>query len=360
MDLSSVFLDRIGMTNRTPPTNLASAGLGLASSGYGSDIRVTRGAQPADIAARLPPEAQRVFLSLADRVSDARSLSSGASEEASLAARRASDAKRALDEYERDVRHSMSPPVNSHLEIERLRAVMQAAQDEWSRLSGRDAEASAKWQSLDKTYRRLVVYIESLPRDRPIAVHKGAAPSLRKGESVADAIENRRRELRRLAADRHQIQCAPHPSGDVKQRARAQIMALAQRGACDAMGAVENAELIRFNTVTTAASPDGFGNFVQGREVPSLEMIAWLFRDQLIAAVEREIGELSDDKAALDDRQRAERLATIERDRLSVEREEVHFIRLASEQGLALPFRGDCDCRALLGLSDSLPGYVDE
>jgi hypothetical protein len=56
-------------------------------------------------------------------------------------------------------------------------------------------------------------------------------PKLNKGETVVDAIERHRRRVRELRADLHRIESATCPSSYAKQRMRAQIGQLAQRGA---------------------------------------------------------------------------------------------------------------------------------
>ncbi len=57
-----------------------------------------------------------------------------------------------------------------------------------------------------------------------------------------------------------------------------------------------------------------------------LALIARLFPDQLISALDREIDLIADDANALDDKTRAEKLATIAADTLAAEREEEQLI----------------------------------
>jgi hypothetical protein len=65
-------------------------------------------------------------------------------------------------------------------------------------------------------------------------------PKLNKGETVVDAIERHRRRVRELRADLHRIESAPYPSSYAKQRMRAQIGQLAQRGAPSVSSLVEH------------------------------------------------------------------------------------------------------------------------
>ena len=61
-----------------------------------------------------------------------------------------------------------------------------------------------------------------------------------------------------------------------------------------------------------ANGPDGHQSTVTGfaarEQVDTFAAFAWLFKDQLVAAVEREVDAVADDKHALTDEQRAQRL----------------------------------------------------
>jgi hypothetical protein len=71
-----------------------------------------------------------------------------------------------------------------------------------------------------------------------------------------------------------------------------------------------------------------------------------LHRDALIATLEKEIEKRSDDAHPLSPEQRRERLASLAAELLPVERDEVHFARLAN-----VALRVDCDPRAILGIA---------
>ncbi|MGY4289609.1 hypothetical protein ACVWXO_008875 [Bradyrhizobium sp. LM2.7] len=170
--------------------------------------------------------------------------------------------------------------------------------------------------------------------------------------SVIDAVENRRRRLRELQADLHRIRSSPWPSAVVKQRMRQQIADLAARGRPDASRAVEIAENIewprspeRMEIISTAAD---VYSYATGALRDATALVAWLFQDQLVAALDREINAVSDDHCALDDRARAQKEAEVLADILAGEREEVALIDLATAQGVLIDYRVDCDPRAIL------------
>lgn len=333
---------------RSIPTNYTSSPGPLGGSGLGSNvISVPAGNRAADIAKRLPEPGRAVFLALADRRDELHALSSAAGAASAEAAHRASQARRMLEDTERDIRNTLNPGANSHNEIEKLKDTLAAESAEWSRCAARGDEASSKWRSLDQLYRRISSWLESLPRDRPIPVYKGSTSSLKKGETVVDRIENCRHHLRRLRADRHAIESAPISSAAAKAIARKQIAELAMEGEPDCMSLIEIAQPLTFK-----------GAFVPGGTfVPSWPLVAWAMGDALLARIDETIARYADDKSALDDATRAAKLKQIASDILATEREECAFVSQANQEGIAIQYRGDTDPRALLGLSSDLsPG----
>lgn len=59
-------------------------------------------------------------------------------------------------------------------------------------------------------------------------------------------------------------------------------------------------------------------------------MLIWLFKPQLIDALEKEIDAIADDAAALSEADRDRLMAEVERDLLAVQRDEEFFIRQAA------------------------------
>ena len=193
-----------------------------------------------------------------------------------------------------------------------------------------------------------------------IKIYKGPAPSPQKRETPTDAVERCRRRLRELDADRHKVASAPWHSAQAKERARAEIDALAARGKPDVMSLVESqAELIYwrerpFSDVIIA------GRLVSASGDPSaLPLLFWLHRDAIVAKIEAQINEVADDANALTAEQRTEQIGEIERDRLAVQREEEYWIGKAIDVGMTILRRPDADPRAVLGLADDMPAPVN-
>jgi hypothetical protein len=88
--------------------------------------------------------------------------------------------------------------------------------------------------------------------------------------------------------------------------------------------------------------------FIEAEDAVGL--VCWLLGPELLKKISagfREIGEGD----ALDQRQRAEALATISADRLAAERSEVSLIWAAAERGEIIDFRSDTTPAAALGIS---------
>jgi hypothetical protein len=220
------------------------------------------------------------------------------------------------------------------------------------RLKELDEVRAAAWRTTSET----LVAVEQWLRDgRPAGtvledIDGPPEVKLIKGESVTDAIERLRRRSRELKADLHRIRSAPYPSSHAKARMRAQIDALAQQGAPNVSDLVENDRQIVW-PVTNLQSR------IYNTEVPSLgfaethdmlPLIAWLHRDALIAALDREITTESDDKAALSHDARQQRETVVLGDLLAVERDESALVWKAMDEGLPVEHRADCAPQAIL------------
>lgn len=223
------------------------------------------------------------------------------------------------------------------------------------------AERSSKGRPISELVRSIERFLNDLPGGAVISDAASPAVKIAKGETFLDLIEGRRRRLRELTADARRVRAAPVPSAVVKERMRAEVAALAERGEPDVSPAVEVGKPVRFATELTTIFVEGSVGRASGpiRLDRATEFVAWLLQDQLVAKLDELIDEVADDAAALDDEQRAERLAEIERDRLAVQFEEEAAVRLAEERGLTVPRRVDADPRAVLGVRITYEGAAE-
>ena len=191
-------------------------------------------------------------------------------------------------------------------------------------------------------------------------VYKGPEPSPQKRESPVDAVERCRRRLRELDADRHRVASAPWHSSEAKRRARAEIDAFAERGQPSVLPLIESCD----GSIYWAERP--FTDVVIGGRLVSavgdpqaLPLLFWLHRDAIFAKIEQQIDAVADDANSLTERERAEQIGEIDRDRLAVQREEEHWIGAAVDAGMTMLRRPDADPRAVLGLADDMPAPMN-
>ena len=141
-----------------------------------------------------------------------------------------------------------------------------------------------------------------------------------------------------------------------KERARAEIEALAERGQPSVFPLIESRDepiywseraftdaLIGGRVITAAGDP------------PALPLLFWLHRDAIIAKVEAQIDAVADDPNALTAQQRAEQIGEIDRDRLAVHVHEEYWVTVAIDDGVNVIRRADADPRALLDLATICP-----
>lgn len=227
--------------------------------------------------------------------------------------------------------------------------------DDLSRINELLAERSHRSQQLNSLVRSVETYLNGLGSVGATKLHKGPAPVTQKREAPVDAVERCRRRLRELEADRHRIASAPWHSTEAKQRARAEIDTLAERGEPSVLPLIESQEGIYWPERACTDVVVG-GRLISSFGDPNgLPLFFWLNREAITEKIERLIDEVADDNSALTKQNRAERIAEIDRDRLATQRDEEFFIGRAITDGMTVLRRADADPRAVLGLADEMP-----
>ena len=174
----------------------------------------------------------------------------------------------------------------------------------------------------------------------PLADHETPLPTPVKGENnLLDQIENRRRRVRELRADLHRVRSSCYPSAYCKQRLRAQIEELAERGAPSVSALIEHdGEVIWPTTMLKArvhATEKGAVAIGEMIDVPAL--LAWIMvKDAgLLKRLDGLIESECDDKAALSHEAREKAEAELLGDLLAVERDEATLMFKGWAEGLA-------------------------
>lgn len=324
-------------------------------------------APPRDLAAciaRLPPHAAEKLR----RFLDARS-------ESLVLARAASDARNEILEQkleiERQIERSLALPRAIYgdalpaegPELQRLRARLETVEAELrrreERLEARGAQAAALGNLVQNNLARQVERIagEAAPYEG-----KTAAPG--RNETPAAAVARVRRRREELVAERDAIRAAPRPVAEIKADLARQVERLAQAGRPNLAETIDRGGLIGFprrraeveqwRSTDAGSRREPLPPSVSVPDAPA--MFAWLFREDLLRACEREIDGLVDDASALGTAERRARETAIAREILAVEREEEDFVTAAEAAGVEIERRGDADFRAVLALADETPG----
>ncbi|WP_036280717.1 hypothetical protein [Methylocystis sp. ATCC 49242] len=232
---------------------------------------------------------------------------------------------------------------------------------EIDRLQAAYDERAAKWRHLAAVRETLESYIKRL--SDPVEAAPPVAATLGKGETHQQAVARVRKQLEKLREDAQAVADAPIHSSVAKQMARTKIEALAERGRPNTLISIEAGRPFEFPTVIAgggAVAVEGKMVSLPFHRVTDTEsMFCWLHRDSLIAAIEREIDENSDDASALSPETRAKKTAQCKSAILAAERDEESLIAAAQEAGLTIHRRPECDPRAVLGLSDTAPAPRD-
>jgi len=244
---------------------------------------------------------------------------------------------------------------DDHPEVVATLARLEDSTARLGRLNSIVEARSHQSQELGRLVGSLERYLESLG-DRETTLYKGSTPRRQKSESFIDAVERCRRHLRELNSDRHRVRSAPWPSAEAKQRARAEILKLAERGQPNVLSVIENPDA-SIDWAERQFSDVRIGDRVVTAigDPSALVLLVWLHHELLIQRIEQQIDLVADDQNALTSAQRAEKLKPIEKDRLAAEREEEFLIGSAIEEGANILRRSDADPRAVLGLDDVMP-----
>jgi hypothetical protein len=229
------------------------------------------------------------------------------------------------------------------------------AEDEFRRVQTRQATRAAAFQTSSGALAACEAWLrDGRPGGVALVDVEVDAPKLNKNETVIDAIERTRRRVRELRADLHRIASAPFPSSYAKQQMRAQVAALVQRGAPDCTNLLEHDGQIDFPTMRLQSDVfnTGTAGAVAYATTPDVVgLLAWLSRDALVAALDREIDNSSDDPAALSPTDRELRTSEVMADLAAVELGEAALVWAAMAQQLPVEFRADINPVAVLQIA---------
>jgi len=145
-------------------------------------------------------------------------------------------------------------------------------------------------------------------------------------QSEYDAIGRLRQRGSEIRAELHKIEAAPYPSNHCKAKMRQQIEALSQAGRPDVTMLVAHDGEIAFQTRSLRSKVYGETQLLRElafAEVPDANaLVAWAFKDVLIARLDAEINAVCNDRVALTHETRQLQSAKLQGDLLLIERDE--------------------------------------
>ncbi len=164
------------------------------------------------------------------------------------------------------------------------------------------------------------------------------APNDLRYRPAGDAIERVRREIGRAASERAMVKAMPPSAAEIKAQLTEEVRRLALKGTPSATFADNTVKL---------EWPDS--NRFGGGAPPGAAsaLIAWLFGDQLLAALTRSVDQIAGISAA----ERQQRIADLEARILQLEHEEESLVEQALAKGLDIERRPGASGYALLGVS---------
>ncbi|BAV45288.1 Uncharacterized protein MLTONO_0385 [Mesorhizobium loti] len=237
-----------------------------------------------------------------------------------------------------------------------LMAERKAAEEELARCESIHRARASRWQAMRQVEAALLSYVNDLEDGAGPLKATAAKASDTRNAPTAAAIERKRADIVALKQDLSAVRTAPVPKSIRKQEARNLVAGLSKAGAPTIgrdrrLNVSFPSDLMSVTTIGVDPTGTNIAGVGQLRVPSTLAMMAWLYPDAMVAALERTIDALpGDDSAALDDDTRAEKQTDIKAQILSAERDEETLIRGAHAAGLDVLRRADADPRAILGV----------
>lgn len=260
-----------------------------------------------------------------------------------------------------------------------------AVERDYQNSRARAAQAGQKWQGSD---RELSLKATLARHDERIGLarkrHETAVARRTLNYGFAPALDEFVRDARRRGSSFRDIEARAPKIGDGEKQVaaeRRQIAALKAAISATIDAPATSAELLADFTseldklviagvptvIRTSRSGDptavirllrGLAVAPEAMNIPGAaadqfgHLLAWLFRDEIVAKVKALIGD-TDPPGALSYDQRETAIAKLSDDLLAAERREEALIDAAEAQGITIPRRADADPRAILGIEEA-------
>lgn len=306
-----------------------------------------------DLIELLPPAAAEKLRTLRQRSLDLHAIIPPFEEvrQASIARSEAASALRRLTDHQQLGGFNLP---QSAPQVVAAQRTLDKATATFEELQARQAARSAAWQAASAVPANIETWLrDGRPQAAALEDIETPAVKLNKGEGLLDAVARLQRRARELKADQRRIEAAPWPSTHARAKMRAEIEQLSQRGAPDVSLLIEMDRSVVWPTQRVQSEVHGTEQraIAFTETLDALAIVAWLHKDALIAALDREIGSEADDKSALTPEQREIAEAEVMADLLDIERQEAALTWRALSEKLPVEFRSGIAPQAVLGLN---------
>lgn len=322
---------------------------------------------PADPADRLPATARNRLKRLRDERDDLRASLMAASERFNEAQRSMNDIRLRAESLGSQLSRSASPQVRTpeHPALVALNAEAVRVRREHEHAQGRVTELNEKWQEAGRLVENCEAYLASV--NEPISEFNPASKPLAEHEMLEtfDKVPEIRRHVARIKDEISAVQAAPLLRADAKRVMRAQIAALAAAGKPSISQLLAHGGAISFPSARTSTQPPflqlmpddaarqsaviAAAANVNSRSPDGISFSCWLFQNQIIEQLDRDIDQ-ADDRKALSSADRAAELDRLKAELLRWERAEVTFCEVDHAA-----LRSDTDPRAVLRVIGPAP-----
>ena len=222
---------------------------------------------------------------------------------------------------------------------------VEKAATKFERLDARKRSIEGRQQSILRVHENVERFVRQLNAENAKVAMRNCAIKPKEGETAENAIGALREKIATREADRHELQSKPYTVAEAIKIATAQISKLAERGRPNAYQLIDHLNM-------TWPTQHGLGDDYRGSrphfEYPdALGVLAWLHKDALLAAIERDIRAAGDDENAISEADRIARDAALSAEILDLEYTECAAIWQNGDIDLLRP---DCSPEAILGI----------
>ncbi|MBA4034938.1 MAG: hypothetical protein C0480_10105 [Bradyrhizobium sp.] len=287
---------------------------------------------PADL---LPPQGKQHYLQLRGAADDASAITHG------LASRLIEENQRRQTVSLRLAQIRAQRVGDDHPEMVAMTRALADAVAEIERINARVAQHNLTAAPRSTLLRNIDAWLRTMAANHDFEDMEPEPVKLLRGEQIPTGLDRHRRRLRELDSDRARVEASPYPSSHAKMIAANYIDQLAEAATPVVSSLIEHGgplvvdgavveppivfsetKLVEMKVATSAG--EGVST---GYQVDPVGLMAFLFRDQMLARINELVDLESDDKVALSREQRAEQLATIASDRQAVEIDEGRLLR---------------------------------